>query len=129
FLAPVFTIAIILEFFGNFDFGSVLKKLLLITVFMSAFYGIHQKAVEVSLQSATYTLKKVSPRNLFIKKWYHVKAKTSEKKEWSKLEAFAIPNLNDLVATAFFVLSKIFIWLLKLIYSTVYHLTYVFAGV
>ncbi len=33
------------------------------------------------------------------------------------------------MATAFFVISKIFIWILKLIYSTVYHLTYIFAPI
>lgn len=40
-----------------------------------------------------------------------------------------VPNLNDILATAFFLLAKVFIWLLKLIYSTVYHLTYVFSGI
>ena len=129
FIAPVFTIALILEYFGELNFGAVVKKLLLVTVFMSAFYQIHTEGVKVSLDTASYTLKKVSPRNLFVKKWYEPKVKTKEKKEWSFIESIAVPNLNDLLATAFFLLSKIFIWLLKLIYSSVYHLTYVFSGV
>ncbi len=129
FVAPVFTIALLLEYFGEMNFGGVVKKLLLITVFMGAFYQFHSKAVELSLESASYTLKKVSPRNLFVKKWYHTKVKTKEKKEWNFIQSIAIPNLNDLLATAFFLLSKVFIWLLKLIYSSVYHLTYVFSGV
>ena len=129
FVAPVFTIALLLEYFGEINFGGVVKKLLLITIFMGAFYQFHSKAVELSLESASYTLKKVSPRNLFVKKWYHTKVKTKEKKEWNFIQSIAIPNLNDLLATAFFLLSKVFIWLLKLIYSSVFHLTYVFSGV
>lgn len=129
FVAPVFTIALILEYFGDMDFAGVVKKLLLITVFIGAFYQFHTKAVDLSLESATYTLKKVSPRNLFVKKWYYSKVRTTEKKEWNFIQSIAIPNLNDLLSTAFFLLSKVFIWLLKLIYSSVYHLTYVFSGV
>jgi hypothetical protein len=128
FIAPVFTIALLIEYFGEMDFGGVVKKLLLITIFMGSFYQFHTKAVDLSLKTASYTLNKVSPRNLFVKKWFHVKVRTKEQKQWSFLESFAIPNLNDLVATAFFLLAKVFIWLLKLIYSSVYHLTYVFSG-
>lgn len=128
FIAPVFTIALLIEYFGEMNFGGVVKKLLLITVFMGTFFHFHTKAVELSLETASYTLEKVSPRNLFMKKWFHVKVKTKEQKQWSFLESFAIPNLNDLVATTFFLMSKVFIWLLKLIYSSVYHLTYVFSG-
>lgn len=129
FIAPVFTIALILEYFGEMNFGGVVKKLLLITLFMGAFFEFHSKAVEVSLESATYTLKKVSPRNLFVKRWFQTKVRTTEKRDWNFIQSLAVPNLNDLLATAFFLLSKVFIWLLKLIYSSVYHLTYVFSGI
>src|SRR5690606_34178062 len=129
FIAPVFTIALILEYFGEMDFGGVIKKLLLITVFIGAFYQFHTTATEIALNNASYTLKKVSPRNLFVKKWYHTKVRTTEKRDWNFIQSIVVPNLNDLLATAFFLLAKVFIWLLKLIYSSVYHLTYVFSGV
>ena len=129
FVAPVFMIAVILEFFGEMNFGEVVKKLLIVTVFMSLFYQVHQGATSLALSSASETLQKVSPRNIFVKKWHEVKLRTKEKKEWSLIEKFAIPNLNDLVATAFFLLAKVFLVLLKLIYSTVYHFTYVFSGI
>lgn len=129
FIAPVFTIALLLEYFGEMDFGGVIKKLLLITVFMGAFYQFHTTATKLALDNATYTLKKVSPRNLFVKKWYHVKVRTTEKRDWNFIQSIIVPNLNDILGTAFFLLAKVFIWLLKLIYSTVYHLTYVFSGV
>lgn len=129
FVAPVFTIALILEYIGEMNFGSVIKKLLFITLFMGSFYQFHTKAINIAFEGATTTLKKVSPRNLFVKKWYETKVKTPEKKDWSFIKSLVVPNLNDLLATAFFLLAKVFIWLLKLIYSTVYHLTYVFAGI
>lgn len=129
FVAPVFTIALLLEYFGDMNFGPVVKKLLLTIIFMGAFYEFHTKAVEISLESATYTIKKVSPRNLFIKRWFQTKVRTHKKRDWNFIQSLAVPNLNDLLATAFFLLAKVFIWLLKLIYSSVYHLTYVFSGV
>ncbi|MBY0515349.1 MAG: hypothetical protein K2P81_00470 [Bacteriovoracaceae bacterium] len=129
FVAPLFTIALILEYFGDMNFGMVVKKLVVISIFMGAFYQFHTNAVDLSLETASYTLKKVSPRNLFVKKWYEIKVRTKQDKGWSFLEKFAVPNLNDLLATAFFLLAKVFIWLLKLIYSTVYHLAYVFSGI
>ncbi|MBI2519469.1 MAG: hypothetical protein HYV97_03605 [Bdellovibrio sp.] len=129
FVAPVFTIGLILEYFGQMNFGAVVVKLFLITMFMGAFYEIHTTGVKLSLESASFTLQKVSPRNLFVKKWTTAKVKTTEKSDWTFIQSFAIPNLNDLTATIFFVFSKAFLWLLKLIYSSVYHLTYVFSGI
>ncbi|MEK6624669.1 MAG: hypothetical protein AABY86_06865, partial [Bdellovibrionota bacterium] len=129
FVAPVFTIGVILEYFGQMNFGAVVVKLFIITMFMSAFYEIHTTGVKLALETASITLQKVSPRNLFVKKWTTAKMKTTEKRDWNFIQSFAIPNLNDLIATIFFVFSKAFIWLLKLIYSSVYHLTYVFSGI
>lgn len=129
FIAPVFLIAVLLEFFGDMNFGEIVKKLLVVTVFMTFFYQFHTQAVGIALESASETLQKVSPRNIFLKKWYEVKVRTREQKDWGLVEKFAIPNLNDFVGTAFFLISKAFIWLLKLVYSTVYHLTYVFSGI
>ena len=129
FVAPVFMIALLIEYFGDYNFAGVVKKLLIITLFMSFFYQFHTHAVDVALESSSNLLQKVSPRNIFVKKWTEVKIKTKEKADWGLIEKFAIPNLNDIVATAFFLISKVFIWLLKLIYSTVYHFTYVFSGI
>lgn len=128
FIAPVFTISLILEFFGEMNFASSVKKLFLVVIFMGAFYNFHSSATAIALDSANKTLRRVSPTNLFIKKWTQSKIKTKKHKGWNALKDILIPNLNDLIGTSFFVLAKIFIWLLKLIYSSVYHLTYVFAG-
>jgi len=129
FIAPVFTISLILEYFGEMNFGASVKKLFLVIIFMGAFYGLHTQGSNIALESASQTLRRVSPTNLFVKKWTQVKVKTKSKKGWDSLKSILIPNINDLLGTAFFLLAKLFIWLLKLIYSSVYHLTYVFAGV
>ena len=128
-LAPLFTIAIILEYFGEMKFFDVVRRLFIISIFMSCFYQIHSKGSMIALESSSELLHKVSPRNIFIKKWYQPKIKTNKNKNWGLIESMTIPNINDAIATAFFVLSKIFIWLLKLIYSSVYHLSYVFSGI
>jgi hypothetical protein len=129
FIAPVFTIALLLEYFGEMNFAGAVKKLFLVVVFMGAFYGFHTAGTRIALDSANQTLKRVSPTNLFVKRWTQAKVKTKKHKGWDSLKSILIPNLNDLIGTAFFLLAKLFIWLLKLIYSSVYHLTYVFAGV
>ena len=129
FVAPVFTIALLFEYFGDMNFSAVVKKLFLVIVFMGAFYTFHTEGTKVALDSANQTLRRVSPTNLFVKRWTQAKVKTKKKKGWDSLKSILIPNLNDLIGTAFFLLAKLFIWLLKLIYSSVYHLTYIFAGV
>ena len=128
FIPSMFVLAIVIEFFGEMRFGEVIKRLVIITLFLGSFYSLHTKAVELSMDTAYKTLKKVSPNNIFIKKWYEVKVETTTKDDWGWIKKFAVPNLNDLVATTLFVTCKVCIWLLQLIYSTVYHFTYVFAG-
>ncbi|NOT78463.1 MAG: hypothetical protein HOP07_05610 [Bacteriovoracaceae bacterium] len=132
FVLPTFLIALIWEYFNEFKFGEVVKKLIIILAFMGAFYPIHKEGVELSLKSSGELLREISPNNLFLRKWTEVKVKTSEDKMskatgWGTIERILVPNFNDLLGTVFFLLSKLLIWILKLIYSTIYHLTYVFA--
>lgn len=129
FIAPVFTLALILEYLGEMNFLAVLKKLVIVSIFMGSFYTFHSISTDIALKTASQTLKKVSPRNLFLKKWYEQKIKTKSKTSWGSFKSFFIPNINDLVAMMFFVLASEFIWLLKLIYSSVYHLTYIFSSI
>lgn len=127
FVLPSFVIALCLEYFGELKFNDVIKKLILILAFIGAFYTFHKTGVDLSFKASEEILRKVSPRNIFLRSWAEVKVKTTDNSSWNILQKFAIPNINDLLGTSFFLLSKVFIWILKLIYSTVYHLTYVFA--
>ncbi len=129
FVGPFFTIALVLEYLGEMDFLGMLKKLLIVVVFMNCFYEVHTKAVQVSLETASATLRKVSPNNLFLKSWAYSKVKTAKKEgPWAILERLVVPDINDLIASGLFVCAKGFTWLLRLIFSTVYHLSYVFSG-
>lgn len=127
FVLPSFVFALCLEYFGDLKFGEVIKKLVLILAFMSAFFTIHSTAVDLSFKASEEILRKVSPRNIFLRSWTEVKVKTNENTSWNWIQKFSIPEINDLIGTALFILSKVFIWILKLVYSTVFHLTYVFA--
>ena len=131
FLLPCFLIALISEYFQGFDFGSVVKKLLLVFIFMSFFMQFHQEGVKISLSAASELLQRVSPQNIFVKKFSDLKLKSSNKNpiSFNFIDEILIPDLNDLVATLFFVLGKVLLWFLKLIYSTVYHFTYIFSGI
>src|SRR5690606_15615590 len=101
---PVFTISLILEYFGEMNFASSVKKLFLVIIFMGAFYGVHTQATHIALESASQTLRRVSPTNLFVKKWLQIKVKTKHQKGWDSLKSILIPNINDLLGTAFYLL-------------------------
>ena len=93
FIAPVFTISLILEFFREMNFAEPVKKLFLVVIFMGAFYTFHTEATKIALESASITLKKVSPTNLFVKKWTQIKVQTKEKK--GKLAEHQIKSAKD----------------------------------
>lgn len=128
-LAPAFLLALIFEYFGEFDFLGVVKKLFIITFIMNFFHEIHVHSSSMALNLASETLERVSPRNIFLRKWQESKFKPQNPTNGSFYDSFVVPNVNDLVATAFYLISKIMLWLLKLIYSTVYHFTYLFSGI
>lgn len=128
-IGPLFFLAVIFEFLGEMQFFEVLKKLFLISIFITFFYQLHTKAVDVSLRTASETLTRVSPDNIFTKRWTEGRIKTPKDESWSWAKSFALPNVNEMIGTTLFVLAQVLLWILKLIYSTVYHLTYVFSGI
>jgi hypothetical protein len=128
FILVSFTGALVWEFFNEMKFMGVVKNLVLALVFMGFFYQFHTEAVDLSFKASEALLREVSPRNIFLRPWSEVKVKTTETSN-SFVDKFIVPNLNDLLGTALFLLSKICIWILKLIYTTVYHFTYLFAPI
>ncbi len=131
FIGPMFITSLVIQFFGEYDFFKVIKKLLIISVVMTSFYTLHTKSVDLSMEVANKTFKKVSPQNVFRKKWYRAtlaKKVKSDGSTWELVKEFVTPALNDLIASGFFVTSSIFMSLLKYIYTSIYHLTYIFAG-
>jgi hypothetical protein len=128
FILVSFTGALVWEFFNEMKFMGVVKNLVLALVFMGFFYQFHTEAVDLSFKASEALLREVSPRNIFLRSWSEVKVKTTETSN-SFVDKFIVPNLNDLLGTALFLLSKVCVWILKLIYTTVYHFTYLFAPI
>ena len=129
FLSVAFVAALTWQFLTDMKFLDVVKNLVLALVFMGCFYEFHTKAVDLSFTASEQLLREVSPRNIFLRKWGEVKVKTNESSKSNFIENFAIPNLNDLLGTALFLMSKVCILILKLIYTTVYYFTFIFAPV
>lgn len=125
FVLPLFTLSLCIEFLTGFEFEKVIKKLIISLLFLSFFQGIHSDMSKKSLEFSSTLLSEVNPNHFILKKWYNKKLSTKEKKSWDFFERLTIPNINDLVANALFVLSRIFLYFLKLIYSTVFHFTYI----
>lgn len=130
-VGPLFMIALLLEYLADFQFPEVVKKLFIITLFAGSFYQFHTRAVDLSLRSASETLARVSPNNIFQKKWTETKVKTKHEGQstWGWAKSFFVPNVNELIGASLYVIAQILLWILKLIYSTIYHLTYVFSGI
>ena len=131
FVPPLFLVAVVLEFLSEFDFVKVLRKLLIVVLFINFFHEIHTYGSDLALKVAGDTLERVNPDNIFLREWYMPKNNTHSQAggSWGWLKEFVVPNLNDMIATALYVMAQIFLWLLKLIYSAVYHFSYVFSGV
>lgn len=129
FLLPLFTISLSIEYLTNFEFEKVLKKLIISALFLSSFYQIHETLSFEGLKFSENLVKKVNPDHFILKDWKRVNIKTKDNKNWNFFEKLLIPEINDLVVTSFFVLSKIFLFFLKLIYSTVFHFTYIFSPI
>ncbi len=129
FLSVAFIGALTWEFLTDMKFIKVVKNLVLSLVFMGCFYQFHTSAVDLSFKASEELLREVSPRNIFLRKWSEVKVKTTENAKGSFIDKIAIPNLNDLLGTALFLMSKVCILILKLIYTTVYYFTFIFAPV
>ncbi len=129
FLSVAFVSALGWELATEMKFMGVVKNLVLALVFMGFFYQFHTKAVEVSFKASEELLREVSPRNIFLKKWNEVKVKNLDNSSGSFIDKIVVPNLNDLLGTALFLLSKVCILILKLIYTTVYYFTFILAPV
>jgi len=129
FLLVAFVGALTWEFVTDMKFMAVVKNLVLALIFMGCFYQFHTKAVELSFKASEELLREVSPRNIFLKKWNEVKVSKLENGNGSFIDKVLVPNINDLLGTALYLVSKVCILILKLIYTTVYYFTFIFAPV
>ncbi len=118
FVLPIFLIATCLEFIGEMDFGAILKRVVIVFFLFGFFMDFHKEAVNKSFEISSELYSKYQLGEII---------KKSRKDKKSLMDHLLIAPLADVLTMIYWGLSKVFIWLLKLIYSSVYHLTYVFA--
>jgi len=121
-ILPAFALGLLKEYATDFNFIGVLKALIISVLFLTYFPKIHTDATRASLDVATKVLNKISPNNKFF-------GVVKDEKENKSLFETLLGGFEDLVANFFYFLSRIFSFLLKLIYSSVFYLTYVFSGI
>ncbi len=130
FILPCFLVTMIVKYFTDSDFIDVLKKLLIILLVFGFYKKFHVSFIEVSLDTSERILKQVSSKNIFLKFHQKLGGQTTKKnKDKGLFDRFKMPSFNDLLATLFFLLMKIMSFLVRIIYSLVYHLSYLFAPV
>lgn len=102
------------------------------------FTNIHIYVSREALSFSSKLIKDHAPNHFILKKWYQTKIKpkrrTQEKYKGGfldllKIKVADITIFDDLIAHAMFILSHIFLFFLKLIFSTVFHLTYILAPI
>ena len=116
------------------DFEKVLKKLLISSFFLMFFTNIHINVSKEALSFSSSLIKDHAPNHFILKKWYQTKIRSEKRTnngflDLLKIKVSDITIFDDLIAHAMFVLSHIFLFFLKLIYSTVFHLTYILAPI
>jgi hypothetical protein len=133
FLGVFFLLGTILEFFGEWNFQSVLKRLIFASILLVSFESMLIKGVNLSFEISGTLLKRFSPNNNLVKALQ--KAKTEHQKEnttSSKIFGYlrAIPNLliDSATSITLYILKFLSFLLLKHLYSLVYFLLYSFFG-
>jgi hypothetical protein len=133
FLGVFFLAGTILEFFADWNFSGVLKRLLFASILLVSFESMLIKGVGLSFEISGTLLKRFSPNNNLVKAFQ--KAKTQHQKENttpSKIFGYlrAIPNLliDSATSITLYILKFLSFLLLKHIYSLVYFLLYSFFG-
>lgn len=133
FLGVFFLLGTILEFFGDWHFSGVLKRLLFASILLVSFESMLIKGVNLSFEISQTLLKRFSPNNNLVKTFQKAKAEhQKENTNQSKIFGYlrAIPNLliDSATSIILYILKFLSFLLLKHLYSLVYFLLYSFFG-
>ena len=121
FILPVFFIALLLEFIGEMEFKGVFKRLMIALLFINFFAPIHKGVKKVSFQVSESIVSKFNSKTSFISIWKN-KIKREKRKEISSFKLWS----TDLLLSFLWVVNKITFYLLKCLYSVVFHFAYAF---
>jgi hypothetical protein len=134
FLGVFFLLGTILEFFAEWNFSGVLKRLIFASVLLVSFESMLIKGVNLSFEISQTLLKRFSPNNQLMKGFQKAKAEWEKEKGTKSISAFgylkAIPNLliDSATSITLYILKFLSFLLLKHLYSLVYFLLYSFFG-
>lgn len=127
FILPCFYMAIICEYFTNWNFKDVAKRALIAFLAIKLLTPLHVSFVNESLTISSQLVKKYSPQNKFLTAYNHTKMdrKTGV---WKKLSSIVEMIVTDPIVLIIFLLSYISFFLLTQLYSLIYHLGIVLIG-
>ncbi len=131
FVMPAFYIGIIVEYFTNFDFKSVVKRSVIAFLAIKLLVPIHVAAVDTSLKVSSELLSKYSSQNKFLMAYQNAKSEPAAGAKsgvWSKLTSIVKMVVDDPIVMIIFILSYVAFFLLTQLYSLIYHLTIAMCG-
>jgi hypothetical protein len=134
FLGVFFLLGTILEFFADWNFSGVLKRLIFASVLLVTFESMLIKGVNLSFEISQTILKRFSPNNNLVKAMQKAKSEALNEKGQKSATIFghlkALPNLliDSATSITLYILKFLSFLLLKHLYSLVYFLLYSFFG-
>ncbi len=134
FLGVFFLLGTILEFFHEWNFSGVLKRLIFASILLVSFESMLIKGVNLSFEISGTLLKRFSPNNHLVKEFKKAQANHNKENNNKSASRFgylkAIPNLliDSATSITLYILKFLSFLLLKHIYSLVYFLLYSFFG-
>lgn len=131
FVLPAFYIGMIVEYFTNFDFKSVLRRSVIAFLAIKLLVPIHVEAVDTSLKISSELLGRYSSQNKFLMAYQNAKSEPAAGTKsgvWSKLTSIVKMVADDPIVMVIFLLSYVAFFLLTQLYSLIYHLTIAMIG-
>ncbi|MGZ3857666.1 MAG: hypothetical protein ACXVKO_15515, partial [Bacteriovorax sp.] len=135
FLLPAFYIGMIVEYFTNFDFKSVVKRSVIAFLAIKLLVPIHVEAVDTSLKVSSELISRYSPQNKFLMAYQNAKGESvkggvgaGKTGVWSKLTSIVKMVVDDPIVMIIFLLSYVAFFLLTQLYSLTYHLAIALFG-
>ena len=142
FVGVAFVAGAMWEFFSKNQYKELLMRTVLSLIILASYEGFLIKSVETSFVVADRILKKNSKNNYltqgYLKARQKLRKETSKREHekvrardgkvglWDKFLVMAKVDFNDLVATIIWLLIYIAFFILKLLYTTMFYLLYVF---
>jgi hypothetical protein len=135
FLLPVFIISLVIEFFGGMDFKGVVLRLFTALILISFFKPVHFGAKKLGFEVSKSITKHFGGVNKILSGWSRARRNRDlrkSKKEigiWEYYKTTVMRFPTDAILTLLWAFNLISLFVVKLLYSLVFHFTYAFIPV